>query len=81
MTLALLEHFIRETIEEGTCRVCGSNIDDTETDTCEKHESEPTQLQLLGSDSCFDFSQGKTVPSRPYRNSGGRPTMKSWGLS
>ena len=76
-----LDEFVREVLAENvSCRVCGDPTDGS-SDTCELHMNEPTQLELLGADVNFEFPQGKTIPSRPYRNSGGRPTMKSWGLS
>jgi len=79
--MRILRQFIREVLTENvSCRVCGDPTDGS-SDACELHANEPTQLELLGADSNFEFPQGKTIPSKAYRNSGGRPTMKSWGLS
>ena len=79
--MKLIESFILGVLTENvSCRVCGDPTDGS-SDTCEIHASEPTQLEMLGADTNFDFPQGKTIHSRPYRNSGGSPTMKSWGLS
>jgi len=76
-----LEDFIREVLTENvSCRVCGDPTDG-EHDACEIHMKEPTQLELLGASTNFEFSQGKTIPPRAFRNGGGRPTMKSWGLT
>ena len=79
--MKILKEFIQETLNENvSCRVCGDPTDGS-NDTCEVHKDEPTQLELLGSDSNLEFPQGKTVNSRPYKNRGGRPSMGGWGLT
>lgn len=77
----MLKEFVREVLAENvSCRVCGDPTDG-EQDTCERHKDEPTKLELLGADMVPDIPQGITIPQRPYKNRGGRPSMKGMGLS
>ena len=77
----MLREFVAEVLAENvSCRVCGDPTDGS-SDACEQHQDEPTQLELLGVDSNFEFSQGLTVPQKAYKNRGGRPSMNGWGLT